>query len=627
MLPNRTMTVEQPMFALKPSRQPIFRRRCRSILLNFAAWAQAWAAKTLVLTGINLCSSRGVFVPALVAKRRHLKAWDASPRRETILASASREATAGLRRGLMPSLCDLPIDGVCSSDFVRGYQLSLLRNWPPAVAFQRNKSGINRISTQPQCFSGPLQAPIPSRAALQINLSVRAISRLGDGPVFFDRTVTIAKSGKQNTELQHSTNRWRLSSMLRTGRTLALVLGLIGGFASNAESAPPDQTTDPPASDSELPASDSEQAASAAEQTSGTDPKDVSDAEISEWIEALGSNDFALREQAATRLIEIGAPTLAKLQQLSSDARDPEVRLRAQQIVMQLTRSDLKLRIKAFLAGQDVQFEGWRNARPLFGDSIRARELFIAMLESHPELTASLDGVPRDRAMALKKVVNAVKQRIFVERQSPRPADVFALLLPAADPDVPLEGGFEDVLIQVLYKQVVKQLLDDAQLSRSFTRLLGLWYPRSTLENREDILFLGMNSGIRQICPLARQTLSECNEPEAIVLAFQAIARFGDQRDTAVVVTFFDDPRPVGDQSFAGGKTLRARVSDVAMATIARLYDVPLDKVGFVNDSFHEKFAFVISELGFPVDDDEARKSARKKIDQLLAPPVPPKRS
>ncbi len=47
-------------------------------------------AKTLRLTGINLCSSRSVFVPALVAKRRHVKAWDASPRRETIFERESR---------------------------------------------------------------------------------------------------------------------------------------------------------------------------------------------------------------------------------------------------------------------------------------------------------------------------------------------------------------------------------------------------------------------------------------------------------------------------------------------------------------------------------------------------------
>ncbi len=66
------------------------------------------------------------------------------------LANASREAMACLRRDLMPSLRDSPIDGVCSSDFVRGYT--------PVVAPQLAPCGgvpKDQIRDKPNFYTTP----------------------------------------------------------------------------------------------------------------------------------------------------------------------------------------------------------------------------------------------------------------------------------------------------------------------------------------------------------------------------------------------------------------------------------------------------------------------------------------
>ncbi len=257
------------------------------------------------------------------------------------------------------------------------------------------------------------------------------------------------------------------------------------------------------------------------------------------------------------------------------------------------------------------------------GDSPKVRELFVEMLKSHPELTASLEGTARDRAMALEKVVASVEHKMYVDLQHPTAADIIALLLPASDMNVPLDGTFEDALISVLQKRAASELHRDVQLSGPFKALLHRWIPRGSMKNREEILFYGLMWDIRSTRTLALQTLLEAEQAETLVLAFQAIARFGNEQDSRALAKFLDDKRVAAEVGSSDGQRLRTELGDVAMATIARLHDVPLSKIGFQKDSINEKFGFSPEDLGFPMDDETARKATRTKIDQLLAPPVP----
>jgi hypothetical protein len=346
----------------------------------------------------------------------------------------------------------------------------------------------------------------------------------------------------------------------------------------------------------------------------------ASDEQIEIWIESLGSRDFAIRERAASELMSLGGTVLSRLQKVASDHDDPEVRIRAAEIVKQLTRGDLKVRIDAFLAGEDVNFKGWTITQAIMGDSGRVRELFVQMLQSHPDLAASMEGTPRDRAMALKNVVAAVESKMFQQRQFPDAADLIALLLPTVDMNVPLEGGYEEILIAVLQKSAATSLQQDPQLSGPFRALLGRWIPRCSIKNCDEMLFYGMSWEMRQTHLLAQRTLSEARQSEALVYALQAIAQFGDEHDVERVAKFLGDKRPAAEPGFANGKSLKTEIGDVAMATIARLHDVPLKKIGFPKESLDEKFAFQPGDLGFPVDDELARARARKKILDLIDP-------
>ncbi len=339
---------------------------------------------------------------------------------------------------------------------------------------------------------------------------------------------------------------------------------------------------------------------------------------VSIWLEELGSKEFATRERAATRLTELGAAALPDLRRATRDTSDPEVQLRTEQIIKHLTQGDLETRIESFLAGEEVRFEGWRVAQSLLGDSIGIRELFVELMRSHPNVATSLEGTPRDRALAMNEAVTSIQNSMFIERKFPTRADAFALLLPSIDPNVPLDAAFDSILLAILRKEAASKIRRDAQLSGPFLSLLGRWIPRSTLANRDDVLLFGMSWDIEATLTLAMQTLTEATQAETLAFALQAIARFGEKEHIAIVLPMMDDTRPSSERGYARGELVHTQLGDVAMATIAVLQGIPLGDVGFKSAELHPVYGFILSDLGFPVDDEAPRKAAREKLEKLL---------
>lgn len=355
---------------------------------------------------------------------------------------------------------------------------------------------------------------------------------------------------------------------------------------------------------------------------------------IDRYIEGLGSRNFAERERVALELMDLGHIVLPRLRETAKNADDPEVRDRADQIIRQLTRGDMQARIDEFLSGKDVNFPGWRSIERGLGDSLAVRQLFVELLVEHPLVPTSLEGEPRDRALALEAAITKVQQRLFVERVMPSPADAFALLIPAVDENVPINPVFEDLILSLIDKETTTKIKKDAQLARPFQELLGLWIPRSSLSCREDVLLFGMRWELsRPTLGLAIKTVGEAPQVEPLVLALQAIAKFGNPAQTEVVAKLLDDPRLASDGGFTVDGQTEIRLGDVAIATIGRLHGLPLKDVGFPNAERDPYFEFDPRDLGFPVDDESPRKAARAKIDQIIeqrrarltAPPLRPR--
>ncbi len=332
----------------------------------------------------------------------------------------------------------------------------------------------------------------------------------------------------------------------------------------------------------------------------------------------MGASEFAVRERVAGRLIDLGVAIVPELRRLVADATDPEVKLRANQIIQQLSDGDMAGRIEAFLAGAEADFPGWRVTRAILGDTGGVRELFIELMQEHPEILASMEQATRDRVMALEKAMSGVEDKMFKQFQFPSRADTFALLLPVVDPNLPLGDRFEPVMLSVLVKEEASKIRRDAQLSLPFRGLMTRWIGRSKQENRDTVLRLTMQWDLPIGMELGVQTLEETHDNETLASALQAIARFGGADQVPSVLPLLGDQRPVSEQGFVRGQEMQTFLGDVAMATIARLYKVELTELGIPRSADHPTFSFLIPDVGFASADKEARDSARAKIDELV---------
>lgn len=340
--------------------------------------------------------------------------------------------------------------------------------------------------------------------------------------------------------------------------------------------------------------------------------------QIRQRFQQLSSAEFAVRERAASELTEMGVSVVPELRKLTEATTDPEVQLRAGGIIRQLTDGDAAGQIMAFIAGEHADFAGWRAIRGTLGDSVPIRELFVELMREHPDVLKSLEGTTRDRVMALDKTISSIQHKLQKLLESPSQADAFALLLPILDRQLPINNRFEPTALSVFRQEAATKIHNDAQLSIPFKTLLEQWIARSTKLNRGPVLEFAMLWDLEIAMPVAVQTLQEINSPETLTTALQAIARFGGREQIEFVVPLLEDRSVVVEQGFIRGKEVQTLLCDVAMVTIARLYNLELSALGYPKSADDPVFSFVKDEVGFGKDEAALRKANREKIDRLL---------
>ncbi|MFG0255397.1 MAG: hypothetical protein ACF787_09945, partial [Rhodopirellula sp. JB053] len=341
-------------------------------------------------------------------------------------------------------------------------------------------------------------------------------------------------------------------------------------------------------------------------------------AEIQQWIDQLGSVEFAAREQATAKLRGAGKRALSLLEEASREHPDLEVRTRATDVSKGITGGETAGRIDAFLAGEDVELDGWEVFQSIMGDGVRIRELYVDFLMRHGEVAASLDVTSKAREAAFQKTIVDVQRGMFVEQRSPTEADLIALMLLANDHDMPITRVEENAIFTVLRREATAKLISDSQLSGAFRAMLGGWISRKDVVNRQEMLWFALSWDLTETLPLALTTLEKATDPVTLGMAMQAIARFGDQSNVPEVAKFLNDYRPASEQQYAGGTLVQAFVSDAAAAAIILLNDRSLDEFALNAAAEHPKYGFIVQEIGFPTEDPKPRKDAIEKLKKEL---------
>ena len=238
-------------------------------------------------------------------------------------------------------------------------------------------------------------------------------------------------------------------------------------------------------------------------------------------------------------------------------------------------------------------------------------------MREHPHILKSLQGTTRDRVMALDKTISTIRHKMQKLLESPSQADAFALLLPFLDRQLPINNRFEPIALSVFRREAGTKIYNDAQLSVPFKKLLEQWIARSLKENRGSVLEFAMLWDMEIAMPVAVETLQQVHGPETLAVALQAISRFGGREQIEFVVPLLEDRSVVVEQGFVRGKEVQTLLCDVAMVTLARLYNVELSDLGYPKTADHRVFSFVKEEIGFGKDEASLRKATRAKIDRL----------
>lgn len=349
--------------------------------------------------------------------------------------------------------------------------------------------------------------------------------------------------------------------------------------------------------------------------------KKVSPERASELIESLAAPTFAERERAMGEILSIGSAMAPYLKTAIESKDDPELTLRAKITLSQMTLDDFESRVEIFLSGSADSsekarqwFEGWAEFEAVIGDSNAIRELFVEVMKAHPDSPKSLTTNTADRMTVAERVASSVQLNMLERRMPPTLADGAAILIPMIDPDVRLGGANELTLLSIFNRQY-GELQRDPQKWQPVTRLLELWILRSRIENRIDVLWYSMQWELPASGQLGLQTLEETTDVETLQTAFQAISRFRGREDAPKLVRWLSDERPAMTRMpvVLDQKPVNVKVGDMALATIAILYNVPLKDLGMRSGELHPKVGFLVDNAGYTADQAQERTEAIAK--------------
>lgn len=345
---------------------------------------------------------------------------------------------------------------------------------------------------------------------------------------------------------------------------------------------------------------------------------ELTEAEATELVDRLASGKFAEREAAMGEILRLGPVMTPYLRRAIESRRDPELVLRAEVTLSQMTVDDLQSRIETFLSlapGTDEQarewFAGWEPFELAMGDSLATRELFISILKAHPDVIESLALTTFERAAAAEQAAVSIQVAMLQKRQPPTLADAVAMLLPLTDPAVQVAGAYETQLLSVFNRQY-GPLRQDAQLWQPISAMLQRWVLQSRFENRIDVLWYAMQWDLPAGGELGLRTLKETQDIETLQTALQAIARFGTPDDSSKLIPLLADDR-VADSRMPvlhNSRPLRVTVADAALTAAAILHGVPVKELGMPAPVLHPKVGFLTEHSGYTVEQAETRDEA-----------------
>jgi hypothetical protein len=270
-------------------------------------------------------------------------------------------------------------------------------------------------------------------------------------------------------------------------------------------------------------------------------------ADAEQLISNLGSDEYAVREQATEALTQLGLPAIAALETAAGHP-DREVRYRARRVLGIVRQHDLQRRLEAFLSGDDgnegIELPGWQRFEKKYGDGPAARSLFVDIQRADPELMQALESTPRAAGELLIQRTSEFQQQLRLDGQQLSLGQVAASLFVAGDEEVKLPAHVQAIVFSQCFQAPFRDVAISPARSEIPRQLMGTLVRRCD----EAAAYQGLNVAYHFQVPegvvLAQKTLASKDlnrQPSVQQYALMTIARLGDKSHLPLVDKLLDD--------------------------------------------------------------------------------------
>ncbi len=329
------------------------------------------------------------------------------------------------------------------------------------------------------------------------------------------------------------------------------------------------------------------------------------------WVEQLGASSYQLREEAAIRLSEMGAPALPPLREAARHG-DLEIRYRAMSLLEAIERVEQQKALDEFLATGDPELSallpGWQRFSEIAGADLSARQLFVDMYRAEPSIMrltgrsgVGLQTIVEQRSLRFR----AGDRRQFNARMSPATLAVFLFVM--LDPGCELSVGTRSLSSVVIGQSQIAAALDESSDS-ALRRLMGKWVAEADQVSPPHRIAVGMQYSLESGVEPALQMIQLGVQGSHLQNAIHAIGRLGGPEHIAALSTLLNDTTQLAEQQQKSKSPFTSQVRDVALAVILHLSGQNPADYGFLKLRLHPKHLYQPNSAGF--DSDETRDRA-----------------
>lgn len=321
---------------------------------------------------------------------------------------------------------------------------------------------------------------------------------------------------------------------------------------------------------------------------------------IERWIQDLGNDAYAVRQEASERLLEAGEAAQVPLAKLA-EGTDPETRTSARRLLAIIERTEFRRKVDAFAADvegkQGRTLPGWNEFQKLVGSDLAARSLFVDMQRQEGPLIAAVlgksDRKPESLWEARLQQLTRWEAPYGGRNVPPALGSCAAMLFLGSLDSMNVTDTDVSQLAFLLQRPPLTQLTNQDATPTPLRKLALAWLVEcpnrsdgSLLQRINVISSIGLSDGL----PFALRIIS--NDPLYMHVqpltkgrALLVVAQFGSRKNVDDVEPLLEDSTICISlqQQLPGKPPLGVQVRDVALVTLLSLTEQSPSDYGYLN--------------------------------------------